>query len=1095
MHESPVSPEPPFRPEPGLRIVCILASAGGLEPLKTLVGGLRPGLGAAVLVLQHFPEDRVSHLPELLAGTANLPIQMGRPGDPLRPDTIHVLSGGMGIEASAEGPVLVRPQALATQDLPGDHLLRSVAALAGPLATAVVLSGTGRDGVEGLRAIRDAGGRTLVQAPATAAYEGMPRQAIEAGVADRILAAEEMAEALLARDRQLDGKEWASGLREVCATLARLTGHDFHGYKQGTLLRRVHRRMRACNSRSLQEYAGILARNSAEGEALLADLLIGVTEFFRDAEAFEALGLALEASGAARDPEGFRAWVPGCATGEEAYSVAILLRERLERGPGAARLKVFASDIDVQALMRAKQGLYGPDALKGVAQERRLRWFHEEPEGLRVRKDLQEACLFSYHNLLQDPPFSSLDLVSCRNLFIYLLPEIQQRVVPMLHFALRPGGLLFLGPSDGIGALGDLFEPLDPVHRIYRRREVARRPTLDLASPMRFPGGAAQVPHRAPATAQGAVGLFEKMLLQEFVPPSAIVNAAGDVLYGAGGVGRFLLPAAGYPSGNLLQGGGALQTVLRGLIHRAAGDPSGSAQGVVEHDGAQGRERLRVMVRSLPGMGRTSGTFAVVLAPAGEAPAGERGPGPDIADAPLLDQLDIELRATRAELQMTVEDLESANEELRSSNEELQTSQEELQSVNEELVAINRELQDKVQALHEANADLQNLFSATDIATLFLDTSLRLTRFTPAGTALFGLLPTDTGRPIQDLSPRFSGLDLPSESRAVLADALPRERQVRSLDGERWYVVRILPYRNLQQEVRGVVVTFVDSTEILRTQEALADREDRLRRVQAGAGACTWEMDVASGRLFWSPEFYALLGLDPGMEPSLALWRTVVHPGDAERVLRGLGGSVEKGRAYENEYRVLVPGGGYRWVLSRGALEPGRGSGSGRLAGLSLDITARKEAELRRAESEERLETALSLSRTGAWAFDPVTGEAYRSQEHARIFGDPDGEGSWSYATFLERVHPEDREWVARETRTATEEGRPWDIECRIVRRTDKAVRWIRVAGGSDAGAERSPRRMAGVVQDITDRKTAERALWESESRFRTLLSAMGEGI
>ncbi len=1091
--QAPSSPAGPA--EDPLRLVCLVASAGGLDPLKLITACLGPGLAGVVLILQHFPEDQASHLPDLLTASCALPVRVGLPGTVLAAGTLYVLGGGMEVEAVPGGLCLRRDQAIPTQDLPGDHLLRSAAAAVGRRAAGILLSGTGRDGTEGLRAIRDAGGMTLVQAPASAAYDGMARSAMEAGVAGRVLPPEELAVAIqeFCQGARPGAPGRSGGLPEICDTLTRLTGHDFHGYKQGTLLRRIQRRMRACQCRSLGEYALALEGNAQEGAALLADLLIGVTEFFRDPLAFEALGRALGAAQAAGGPQprDIRAWVPGCATGEEAYSIAMVLSETL----GDLRpLKVFATDIDVQALMRAKQGLYRAEDLRGVSAGRLTRFFEAELDGLRIRKELRACCLFSFHNLLQDPPFSDLDLISCRNLFIYLRPEVQERLVPFLHFALRPGGLLFLGPSDGTGALGELFEPLDGSHRIFRRRDAVRRPALvGLQRSLGEPGSGAYVRSPAPAMPVGSVGLFERLLLEEFVPPSAIVNAAGDVLYGAGGIGRHLAPALGTPTGNLVRGaGGALGTTLKALLVRAAAEPGGTAQAVVRDEAGTAPGLIRVLVRALPGMGRASGTFAVILRPEGPAqdpvPSGDTGQ----LDAPLLEQLDSELRATRAELQMTVEDLESANEELRSSNEELQTSQEELQSVNEELVVINRELQTKVQELQEANADLQNLFAATDIATLFLDGELRLARFTPAATALFGLQPTDAGRPIQDLAPRFTGLDLPAEARQVLADTAPRNRQVRSLDGDRHYLARLLPYRNLLQQVEGVVATFVDYTEIHRFQAALADREERLTRVQAGAQACTWEMDLGTGRLYWSPEFYRLLGLDPALEPSLDTWRTAVHPEDVARVLSTLGDLQVSDRVYENEYRVLLPDGRCRWVLSRGAVQPG--PGPGRMAGLSLDITARKDAEVRLAVSEARLNSALHRSHTGAWAFDPTTGEAYRSPEHARIFGYEGLEDPWTFAIFLDHIHPDDRVRVREAIQAAMAAGRDWDLECRI-RRRDGFPRWIRVAGGPDPGEGGAVARMAGVIQDISDRKEAEEARLKSERQFAAAFHGSPDAI
>ena len=631
-------------------------------------------------------------------------------------------------------------------------------------------------------------------------------------------------------------------LRAICAVLAQRTGNDFSQYKPGTLNRRIHRRMLANGIQTHPEYLALLEDSQEEVSSLLGDLLIGVTEFFRDPQAFEALlGYLMQELGAHPETP-LRIWVPGCASGEEAYSLGILVQEGLEALGSGRRVQIFATDIDPAALMLAKAGRYSEEALGNLGPDRRRRFFTEGPEGWQVSKALREMCVFSLQNLLRDPPFSSLHLISCRNVFIYLQPSLQGKLIPLFHFALKSGGLLFLGRSEGLAAQPMLFDPLDKFNRIFRRREVAR-------PPLEFPAGDRRVRRKgiAPMAGDGpetgapfaALGHFEQMLMKDYLPASAIVNELGDILLWAGQIGRFLNLAPGVPSSNLLANvSGPLHWELRRLLAKTAAERGGANQAVVHSDSGHGLERLRLTVRPMPGMERGAMVFAVVIQTEGPADTLAVPSVPSEADSPLLEQLNLELLSTRGELKTAVEELEAANEELKSSNEELQSSNEELQgseeelrSVNEELTTLNQELGQKIGALNEANSDLQNLMASTEIPTLFLDRTLSVSRFTPAATKLFGLIEADLGRPIRDLSPRFTGIDLPALAETVLATRSVTEAHARSLVGERWFIVRLHPYRTPDDQVRGVVVTFVDCTEVRWAQMVATESEARYRRL------------------------------------------------------------------------------------------------------------------------------------------------------------------------------------------------------------------------------------------------------------------------
>ena len=787
-------------------------------------------------------------------------------------------------------------------------------------------------------------------------------------------------------DNRQDAQDQAEVLASICDVLARKTDNDFSRYKPGTLQRRVQNRVRATGSRNFQDYLEHLRADPDEADALLSDLLIGVTEFFRDPQAFVSLAnhlLAELASGKA-DPDPMRIWVPGCCTGEEAYSLAMLVREQLDALGSVRPVRIFATDIDTNALMHAKAGRYAAEALRGVSPDRLARFFIPEGALFRVAKELRDMCVFSVQNLVRDPPFSSLHLIACRNVFIYLQPDLQRKLVPLFHFALKARGLLFLGPAEGLASSPDLFEAVDKVNRIFVRREGPYRMPLD------FPLGDRRLLYRERPRLERAVpggptfttdGLFERMLLEEYAPASAIVNGLGDVLFCAGRIGRFLHPPMGPPSSNLLHStSGPLRRELRNLLAQAA-DPAaaGPATAVVKADSGQGEEILRVTVRPMPGLERESGVFAVILQTL--EPAGPQAPLPSATDNPLLDQMEMELRVTQAELQATVEELGStneefsaSNEELQASNEELQASQEELRSVNEELTTLNHELQKKVGELRLANSDLQNLLGATEIATIFLDRDFRITRFTPATTEVYRLIEGDLGRPIGDIVPLFRGADILDLAGKVLATHGIREEHVQALDGKRWYIVRALPYRTLAQAVGGVVLTFTDITEIMLAQCTLADHKEAL--------------------------------------------------------------------------------------------------------------------EL----SEERLSYSLQRSHTGAWEFDNTNGSAYRTLEHAKIFGYDSVEAPWTRDAFLEHVVPEDRAEVGRIIREGAAADSDWSFQCRI-RRADGEIRWVHVAGGARGGRDHKPGLMAGIIQDITARKQAEEEVRRSEERFALTFHASPDAI
>ncbi|MGB8296414.1 MAG: CheR family methyltransferase, partial [Polyangia bacterium] len=553
-----------------------------------------------------------------------------------------------------------------------------------------------------------------------------------------------------------------------------------------------------------------------------------------------------------------RIWVPGCASGEEAYSIAILLREHLDRLETRRFVQIFATDLDAAMLAEARHGRYPADIADQVSPERLARFFVRDPSNgsgraadFQAGKELREMCIFSEHSLIRDPPFSQLDVISCRNVLIYLSADLQKKLMPLFHYALRPGGFLFLGPSEGISGSPELFEPTDKRNRIFRRKETVNRPVVEFPLSSRSaarasgasPSPQGMIERRAQNPHERIGAAFERTVLEEYAAPSAVINERGDVLFVAGPLGRHLqLPAGALTNTNLLEAfRGNLRQELRLALRAAGAKRRKIVRKNISVEDEDSTRRVHLTVRPMPAVEPEAGLFLVALQEM--EPPEENGPeetGASEITEPAVEQLENELRTTRAELKTTVEELESANEEMKSSNEELlstneelqsaneemQTSKEELQSLNEELETVNTELRQKVDELGAANSDLQNLFVATEIATIFLDRSLRVAKFTPAATALFHLIETDVGRPLADFAQRFAGQDLATDAQDVLRALTPIERQVRSAEGA-WFVLRVVPYRTVENLIAGVVVTFVDVTELTRAEEALRQTTER----------------------------------------------------------------------------------------------------------------------------------------------------------------------------------------------------------------------------------------------------------------------------
>jgi two-component system CheB/CheR fusion protein len=825
-------------------IVGIGASAGGVEALEVLFQGLPPDSGMAFVLVTHLPVGYVTTLPEIIGRHSAMAVTIAANGELIEPNHVYVCPASY-ILTIKEARLVLAPRGSGPVPNLVDALLYSLAEDRGEQAIGIVLSGGGSDGAVGIGAIKQAGGFTMAQGPdgSEPAQTSMPATAIATGLVDIVLPIEEMAdrlvqlassglsqEALAAHDKFENKTEEVDEAKLVISRiLEKQLGHDFSGYKGKTFIRRVLRRMQITQFDELARYIDRLRGDPDEVNALFGDLLIGVTHFFRDSEAFAALETLviprLFQNGGT--PDTLRVWVPGCSTGEEAYSIAILMREHMDTLRVTPKLQIFATDIDEGSLAVARYGNYPNALLQGVSQRRLDRFFSKQEGAYTVAKEIRDFCIFSTYSVIRDPPFSRLDLISCRNLLIYLGSDFQARVIPAFHFALRPGGFLFLGSSENVSQYNELFQRIDRKHRLFQRRDHVVSPLqFPVFVPVRKPGREAQPgqPALIP-TAANLRKIADARVLDQFAPAHVIVNREGEIVYYSVRTGKYLEAAPGLPSRQLVA---SARRGLRIDLRHALQEAMETGRMVirepvpVEIDDRVQNIRLAVEPVNSP---ETDPLFLVLFTDLGRPQPSADFPSQQLGDSS-VEQLHRELRDTRERLQATVEEYESAleelkaaneemvsvNEELQSTNEELETSKEELQSVNEELHTVNTELNSKIDELDRANSDLRNLFESTQIATVLLDGELIIRSFTPAVTTIFNLISTDRGRPLTDIASHVETGDLRRDIRMVLERGQTIERSVVRSDKSAQYLMRILPYRGRNNVIEGVLLTFFDLT-------------------------------------------------------------------------------------------------------------------------------------------------------------------------------------------------------------------------------------------------------------------------------------------
>ena len=832
-------------------IVAIGASAGGLEALDEFLGNVPPESGMAYVVIQHLDPTQKGMLPELLQRSTKMKVYQVKDHMHIKRNCVYVIPPNTSMSILKGVLYLFKPLESRGMRLPVDFFMRSLADDQNERAVGVILSGMGSDGTIGLRAIKESNGIVAVQDPENAKYDSMPRSAIESAVIDLIGPANALPKMILdfmeripdiKSNDEIDAKD-KSSLEKIIIILRNNTGNDFSMYKKNTVYRRIERRMAVHRISKISLYVQFLQENPNESKILFKELMIGVTNFFRDAPVWDLLKESVfpRMISSQEEVSILRAWVPACSTGEEAYSLAMIFNEAIEtiRPKGRVSLQIFATDLDKDAIEAARKAVYPLNIAADVSPERLSRFFNKTDEGYRVRIELREMVVFADHNILMHPPFTKLDILSCRNLLIYLDAELQKKVLSLFYYSLKPDGYMVLGSSETLGNQGGLFSVVDSKLKIFRREGGSRSAEL-----YDFPSNYSKsraVPdkglHITDKTVQNIQTFAEKLLLENFSPAGVLVNENGDIIYTSGRTGRFLEPSVGKANMNIFA---MLREGLRPELPIAFHKAITKRETVVLHNlkvGANGSTLFfNVTIQWLDKIKQLSGYLMIVFTEVNSPPeinyhtgkkkrtsSGQR----EIELERDLQQAREEMQSTNEEMQTSQEELKSTNEELQSTNEELQstneeltTSKEEMQSLNEELQTVNAELQSKVEDYSKVDSDMKNLLNSTDIATLFLDKDLNIRRFTNQATKVFKLIKSDIGRRFTDIASDLHYGELVDDANEVLRTLIFIQKQIPTKDG-RWFSIRIMPYRTVDDRIDGLVITFFNLTDLKQIESEL----------------------------------------------------------------------------------------------------------------------------------------------------------------------------------------------------------------------------------------------------------------------------------
>lgn len=1069
----------PHRRNDVAAVIGIGVAGSSLPSLNGILAAIEPGLGGAYLVTiggaDHPPLETVL---DQAAAHATLTVLRAQHGVTLQPEHVYVAGSDM-LMTLDDGRLSLRARSGEDEAGGVDTMLDSIARAAGRRSIAVILNGLQSEGTVGLRATKECGGLSIGEwdpGDADGSETAGPSGVLDIrGTPSRIAAEIDLYIgniAVLPDDSQrISAEAVETNIAHIVSALRRVTGNDFHGYKRGTFVRRVQRRIQVLQLPDIAAYVDLLRENREEVQRLFQDLLIGVTQFYRDPQEFDLLERQMPDLFKDKGPQDtVRIWVLGCATGEEAYSIAILAKEQAARMEDPPRIQIFATDLDARALGLARAARYSATIADHVRADRLDRWFTREGDTYSVVEELRKICIFSPHNLIKDAPFSRIDLLSCRNLLIYLNIEVQDRVIPLFHFALRPGGILMLGSSENVTRHQTLFAPIDRRSRLFRRLEPATRVIPEFPQSLRqqvSPQAGAGLVDPLPASRlSDAVSRQADAVAERFAPAYVVVDTQFDVLHFSGRIGRFLEPLSGAATLNLINlVHRDLRVELRSALHRAVteGQRVDLSRQVLKLD--DGAITVNIVIEPLSRDHITA--LVVVFQKIGQA-SDEALDDQRSADADdHVHRLEAELRLTRERLQATIEELESTNEELRSSNEEyqsineelqsaneeLETSKEELQSVNEELQTVNLELGHQVGELARSNSDVKNLLEASQIAIVFLDNDLRLRSFTPSAVEVFHLLDTDMGRPLDHVVARISYPEIHEDAQRVLKTLAPLDRTVMDRARGRHYAVRVLPYRRIDNFIGGVVLTFTDLTATRNAELALRDSEERFRNLVGTLAQTVWEADAA-GRI----------ALSDG--PADQDWIALLHPEDRAEAQAAWDSALRSHQPLDAEFRLGEDGAGSRaWTNVRAAPLFADDGSVRKWVGMNIDISARKCAQQALSDSEQRLHSLMAglpqlIWRAGApgyWAWASPQWTAYTGQSLEDSLG-------WGW---LSAVHPDDRAEARAAWAQAETEG--FEVKFRLQSAQDGKWRWFQTRATPVPGARGRIVEWLGTSTDVDE--------------------------
>jgi two-component system CheB/CheR fusion protein len=1100
----------------GCPVAGLVASAGGLSAFKKFFDAMPADSGVAFVLIPHLAPDHASLMVELLARDTKMPVVEATEGLAVEANHVYILPPNKYMTISGGVLRLTGPVERGGMQTSIDLFLRSLAKDKQEKAICVILSGTGSHGSLGLKAVKASDGMAMVQDPNTAECPRMPESAIATGLADYVLPVEQMPEALLkyVQHRYVNELKIGTGVAEasdhldqILTLLRARTKLDFRCYRKKMLTRRIERRMSLSHFNQIADYLAFLGEHPDEVKQLVRDLLISMTSFFRDPEAFQSLETEVVAPLIrAKAPDApVRVWSAGCATGEEAYSLGIVLLEQLAAAQVSCQVQIFASDVDEAALEIARRGMYPETIDADISHERLGRFFTRLEDGsYQVSKQLREIVIFARQNLISDASFSKLDLVVCRNLLIYLEPEIQQKAIALAHFALNEGGILFLGPSETIGRQVDLFELVSKKWRIFRRIGLARPERIEIpitaaADPLVSSRRSMQLSTARPVS---FADMTHRLLLDQYAPPAVLINRKYEILYFFGPTDRYLAVPAGEPTQDLMMlAREGLRAKLRAAIHRAAREngPITLADAQVKRDGDI--YPVIITVSPIQGPHGAKGLLLITFQDSEQAPAPH--PLETVTEESVARQLEFELNATKEDLQGAVEELGNFNEELKSSNEEimsmneelqsaneeLETSKEEMQSLNEELTTVNSQLQDKVADLELANNDMANLLKCSDVAIIFLDRQFRIKRFTPPATRVFNLIATDVDRPISDITPKFPDVTLQQDIANVLRISTPQEKQLETPDGCCWNR-RIIPYRTLDDRIEGVILTFTDVTHIRRADE----RERRLATVLMDSNDAVTVHDFDGKITAWNRGAERMFGYSEA--EALQMNVEQIIPEELIARARGFWERMRRGELLESrETQRRTKDGRILDVLITATMLKDQTGTPVAIANTKRDITVQKRVDQESRRKEAELIEAQHIAHIGSWSWDPKTDTATGSDELFRIFGlDPITDHVPGIRELRGRIiHAATWRRLNAAMQESMRTGVGYELEVEMLR--GSAPIWITTRGEVVRNAEGQIVGLRGTVQDITERKKGEELSRESERFARSTLDGLSAAI